>query len=173
MNRLTHFSRRSVALAVAVGLGALAGQALAGPLNYTPKPSADLYHPERLGPVPKAPDSKPFAEHFFVFQISDGDEAKQTLVLNNLRNAMAIYGDKAVFEVVAYGPGLRLLFKENENYARIKELAGSGATFSACANTMRGMGRPVEQLNASSKVVEGGIVRLNELSEAGWTLIRP
>lgn len=167
------FSQRAVALSLMLGASAMASQAMAGPLDFTPKPSADLYHPERLGPAPKAPENKPFAEHFFVFQISDGDEAKQTLVLNNLRNAMAIYGDKAVFEVVAYGPGLRLLFKENENSKRIQELVSSGATFSACANTMRGMGRPHEALNPSSKVVEGGIVRLNELSEAGWTLIRP
>jgi len=165
--------KRGAALALFVGASLLGTGVLAAPLDRTPTPSEGMFHPKRLGPVPEAPASKPFAEHHIVFQISDGEPETQNLVLNNMRNVMSTYGDKATVEVVAYGPGLRLLFEENEHSKRIREMASNGATFSACANTMRGMGRSLDMLNPSAKVVEGGIIRINELSQAGWTVIRP
>ena len=58
-----------------------------------------------------AQEEKPFAEHKFVLQISDMDPSKQTLVLNVASNILKAYGqDQADVEIVAFGPGLRLLF---------------------------------------------------------------
>lgn len=146
----------------------------AEPLKKTPKASEDLYHPERVTEVPEAPADKPFAEHFIAFHISSGDEFAQRLVLNNAQNLLNHYGpDKAVIEVVAYGPGLRALFKENTNSKRIQRMADDGIEFTACANTMQAMGRPHVKLHKAAKVVPGGVVRLTELQEAGWTYIRP
>ncbi|WP_455235427.1 DsrE family protein [Thiogranum longum] len=164
------------ALAIALGLstGLLPFSLQAEPLDKKPESSTDLYHPERIMPVPKAPDDKPFAEHFAVFHISSGDEFAQKLVLNNAQNLANFYGpDKVMIEVVAYGPGLRALFKENTQAARIKRMADQGITFSACANTMTNMGRDTPSLHKAAKVVPGGVVRIMELQEAGWTYIRP
>jgi intracellular sulfur oxidation DsrE/DsrF family protein len=97
-----------------------------------------------------AQDEKPFAEHKFVLQISDMDPAKQTLVLNVAGNILKAYGqDQADVEIVAFGPGLRLLFEENANSGRIDSLVGSGVRFFACENTIRNMSG---KLNSPIKV---------------------
>lgn len=167
-------SYRALSVAAVIALALAAGSVTGEPLKKKPEQSPDLFHPKVVIPTPQAPDDKPFAENYLVFQLSDGDAEAQRLVLNNAANAAREYGpDKAVIEIVTYGPGLRLLFKENENASRIKQLAESGITFSACANTMVGMGRDKESLNSAAKVVSGGVLRINELSQAGWTYIRP
>ena len=144
------------------------------PLDKKPKASTNLFHPERIVKTPEAPDDKPFAEHFAVFHISTGDSFAQTLVLNNAQNLANHYGpDKVVIEVVAYGPGLRSLFKESSNSKRISRMSDSGITFTACANTMTAMGRNKASLNKHAEVVPGGVIRIMELQEAGWTYIRP
>ena len=146
----------------------------AEPLAKKPEASTGLFHPKRITKVPEAPEDKPFAEHFVVFHISSGDAFAQKLVLNNAQNLANFYGpDKVVIEVVSYGPGLRTLFKENVYSKRIQRMAKQGITFSACANTMKAMGRDLHSLNKVAKVVPGGVVRITELEEAGWTYIRP
>jgi hypothetical protein len=162
-------------VALSLAMASFSGSVLAEPLAKKPASSEDMFHPERIMPVPKAPDDQPFAEHFAIFHISSGDEFAQKLVLNNAQNLSNFYGpDKVAIEVVAYGPGLRALFKENTNSKRIQRMADQqGITFSACANTMKGMGRDLPTLNKVAKVVPGGVVRIMELQEAGWTYIRP
>ena len=88
-------------------------------------------------------ESKPFAEQRIVLQISDPNPFKQTLVLNVASNLIKHYGqDKVDVEIVAFGPGLRLMFKDNVNTGRIQGLSSSGVTFSACKNTIAGMKIP-------------------------------
>jgi len=120
---------------------------------------------------------KPFAEAKFVLQISDMDPDKQTLVLNVAGNILKYYGqDKTDVEIVAFGPGLRLLFDGNANAGRIASLADSGVRFAACQNTINNMsntlGRAV-QINPQATVVPGGIVRIKQLVDAGYTLVKP
>ncbi len=120
---------------------------------------------------------KPFAEAKFVLQISDMDPDKQTLVLNVAGNILKHYGpDKTDVEIVAFGPGLRLLFDGNSNVGRIASLADSGVRFAACQNTINNMsgtlGRAVV-INPRSTVVPGGVVRIKQLVDAGYTLIKP
>lgn len=144
------------------------------PLDKKPEASPDIYHPKRITPKPKPSPDKPFAEHFVVFHISSGDGYAQKLVLNNAQNMMNYYGeDNVEIEVVAYGPGLRILFKENSQSERIQGMADSGIKFSACAATMKGMGRPRQSLHSAAKVVTGGVIRILELQEAGWSYVRP
>jgi len=171
MNSILRSALGAITLAVAV---AGSGPLVAEPLAKKPAPSPDLFHPKRVMPQPEAPDDKPFAEHFVVFHISTGDAFAQKLVLNNAQNLANFYGpDKVAIEVVAYGPGLRALFRENTYADRIKRMSDQGITFTACANTMKAMGRDLHSLNKVARVVPGGVVRLTELQEAGWTYIRP
>lgn len=124
-----------------------------------------------------AQEEKPFAEHKFVLQISDMDPSKQTLVLNVAGNILKAYGqDQADVEIVAFGPGLRLLFEDNSNSGRIDGLVDSGVRFFACQNTINNMskiiGEPVK-INAHASSGKGGIVRIKELVDQGYMLAKP
>lgn len=123
-------------------------------------------------------DDKPFAEHKVVLQISDDNSGKQTLVLNVASNLIKHYGpDKVDVEIVAFGPGLRLLFAENSNAGRIDGLASdSGVRFSACDNTTRKVTQLLghaPEFNAHAGHVDAGVVRIVELVGQGYTLIKP
>ncbi len=131
-----------------------------------------------LAPWAQAADDKPFAEKKVVLQISDRDAYKQTLVLNVASNLIKYYGpDKVDVEIVAFGPGLRLLFADNSNASRIDSLAsGSGVRFSACSNTLRKVTRKLGSepaLNSNAKHVSAGVVRIIDLVDQGYTLVKP
>lgn len=118
-----------------------------------------------------------FAEYKYVLQISDMDPSKQDLVLNNASNLLDAYPPGAVtVEIVAYGPGLRLLFERNVHAKRIDSLSQSGVTFSACNNTLQAMTKQLgyqPKLNPDAKLVPGGVVRIGELEKQGYIYIRP
>lgn len=120
---------------------------------------------------------KVFAEKKIVLQISDRDPLKQALVLNVANNLLQHYGsDQVDVEVVAFGSGLRLLFKDNVNTGRIQSLTDNGVHFSACSNTLRNMTRKLGQspeLNTHAVMVSAGVLRIVELVDQGYTLIKP
>lgn len=127
--------------------------------------------------APLLADEKPFAEAKVVLQISDEDPAKQTLVLNVANNLINHYGpDQVDIEIVAFGPGLRLLFADNSNVPRIEGLSGSGVRFAACSNTIKGMAKVLghePEINPLATKVPAGIVRILELTKQGYTLVKP
>lgn len=112
-----------------------------------------------------------------VLQISDGGPQKQTLVLNVANNVIKHYGmDGVTVEIVAFGPGLRLLFKDNVNKDRVQSLNATGVRFSACQNTVKGMSKKLghaPSLSEHAVPVSAGVARILELTEKGYTLIRP
>lgn len=118
-----------------------------------------------------------FAEKKVVLQISDPNPFKQTLVLNVANNLIKHYGkNKVSVEIVAFGPGLRLLFEENVNSSRINSLTSDNVTFSACQNTIAGMTKKLghaPELHGSAKPVAGGVVRIMDLVDDGYYLIKP
>lgn len=121
---------------------------------------------------------KPFAEKKVVLQISDQDAYKQTLVLNVASNLVKHYGpDQVEVEIVAFGPGLRLMFADNSNAGRLDNLSeSSGVRFSACNNTLRKMTRALGQepvLNPHVDHVSAGVVRILDLTGQGYTLVKP
>lgn len=122
-------------------------------------------------------EDKPFAEHKFVLQISDMDPAKQTLVLNVAGNILKAYGeDAAEVEIVAFGPGLRLLFEDNANSGRIDRLVDRTVRFFACENTINNMSKKIGEplkVNAHASSGKGGIIRIKELVDRGYILVKP
>lgn len=121
---------------------------------------------------------KPFATHHIVLQISDGGAPKQTLVLNVAGNLVKYYGaDNVDLEIVAFGPGLRLLLANNSNAGRIKALVNNGdVKFDACANTLAAFTKKLghkPKLNPNATVVPAGAARIAELVNKGYVLIRP
>ncbi len=128
--------------------------------------------------APSALSADPsFADYHYVLQMSDMDPSKQELILNNAANLLQAYPPSAVeIEIVAYGPGLRLLFADNVNAERIQSLAMSGVRFSACGNTLKGMTKQLgyePKLNPDAKVVPAGVVRIGELVKQGYIYIKP
>jgi intracellular sulfur oxidation DsrE/DsrF family protein len=131
-----------------------------------------------MGAQAEAPHDKSFAEHRLVLQISDSDPAKQNLVLNVANNAIQHYGpEKIDVEIVAFGPGLSLLFADNPQASRIEGLATeSGVRFAACANTIAAVTRmhgTAPELNPRAVPVGPGVVRILDLTAEGYTLITP
>jgi uncharacterized protein len=124
-----------------------------------------------------AAEKKEFADTKIVLQISDSDPFKQTLVLNVANNLIKHYGpDQVEIEIVAFGPGLRLLFAENVNKGRIQSLVGNGVRFAACNNTIRNMGKKLghpPELNPNAVHVSAGVVQIIDLEKKGYMLIKP
>lgn len=118
-----------------------------------------------------------FVEVKVALQISDYNPKKQTLVLNVANNLIKHYGQDTVkVEVVAFGPGLRLLQKGNTNTDRIQSLVDSGVRFSACSNTIKNFSKKLGHslaLNSNAITVSAGVVRIIDLSKKGYQLIKP
>ena len=124
-----------------------------------------------------ATDDKPFAEQKVVLQISDNDVSKQTLVLNVATNLVKHYGpDKVDVEIVAFGPGLLLMFDDNHNKGRINGLTDNGVRFAACNNTVKKLSKKLGKepaLNSKATRVPAGVVRILDLVNQGYTLVKP
>ncbi|SMN12365.1 Blr3520 protein homolog, hypothetical protein [uncultured Candidatus Thioglobus sp.] len=122
-------------------------------------------------------DDDGFADKKVVLQISDYNPQKQTLVLNVANNLIKHYGQDSVkVEIVAFGPGLRLLQEGNVNTDRIQSLVDTGVQFSACSNTLRKFSKKLGQpfkLNSNAVRVSAGVVRIIDLTGKNYTLIKP
>jgi uncharacterized protein len=112
-----------------------------------------------------------------VIQVSSNDAGTQRLALNNAVNVQKSLGiDNVIVEVVAYGPGLSLLTNKSTQASRVSSLAMQDITFSACANTMKGVEKKTgkkPQLIEGVKVVPAGVLRIMELQQQGYSYIRP
>lgn len=154
--------------------GYLAVVACAGLLAFTHVQSATAATNSGAAASAGMPADDSLASEKIVLQISDPVAAKQTLVLNVVGNLIKYYGPDAIaIDVVAYGPGLRLLFKDNENAQRIKDLATQGVHFKACQNTMKAMGKNSADLNPVAEEVPAGIVHIMQREKQGWAYARP
>jgi intracellular sulfur oxidation DsrE/DsrF family protein len=120
--------------------------------------------------------------HRLVLQISDNSLEKMNAVLNVAANVSRYYSDKGEeieIEIVAFNAGMHMLRSDT---SPVKERMVSfrksmtNVSFKACGNTMAAMerseGRKVVLL-PDIAVVEAGVTRLIELSEKGWTIVRP
>jgi uncharacterized protein len=119
---------------------------------------------------------KPFADHHIVLQLSDRAPDKEALVLSVAYNLLKAYGpDKISIVVVAFGPGIDLLREENANRARVDSLISQGVEFDICMNTVDTLEREGKHVNINPKAVrvQVGVGRILELTEKGYTLVRP
>ena len=106
-------------------------------------------------------------------------------VLNVAGNVARYYGEKGEeieIRIVAFNAGLNMLRTDRSPVlARLKSISESlpNVVLEACSNTRENMARnegkkPEEiPLFANAKLVPSGVVSLIELSEQGWTVLRP
>jgi len=121
-------------------------------------------------------DEKPFAETHLVLQLSD--QEKISGVLDVANNLIKHYGgpDFIDIEIVTFGPGVRLLFKDGEYAVRIASLTDNGVRFYICENTLNSIEhstgiRPLVNPNAES--VPAGVAKILESVAEGFTLVKP
>ena len=123
------------------------------------------------------PADKPFAEHLIALQLSDSDPKKQRLVLSVANNLVSAYGpDKIAVEIVAFGPGVELLFDAGEHRAQVDSLISQGVRFDVCGNTLDTIERDTGKrpaTNPRAVEVQVGVGQLLALSESGYTIVRP
>lgn len=123
--------------------------------------------------------------HRLALQISDGDPGKMTAVLNVAGNVARLYaekGEEVEIRIVAFNAGLNMLRTDKSPVlARLKSVAESmpNVAFEACGNTRENMAKAENRkpedipLFDKATVVKAGVVSLIELSEKGWTIVRP
>lgn len=133
--------------------------------------------PAQAAPKGELPIPDTFAKHKIVLQISDRDPFKQTLVLNVAHNLIKYYGlGNAEIEVVAFGPGVRLLLKGNTNTQRIQNLMKNGVRFTGCANTLHNFAKHlghVPPIMKGVKIAPAGAARILQLETAGYQQLKP
>jgi intracellular sulfur oxidation DsrE/DsrF family protein len=109
-----------------------------------------------------------------VIQVSEADPAKWEMALINARNVRKAYGDKNVgVEIVAYGPGLKMLRSDSAVASGLKEAKQNGVKLLACGNTMRMTNTTLEQLDHEVDVVPAGVVEIMERQQDGYAYVRP
>ena len=123
-------------------------------------------------------DEKPFAEAHIVLQLSDGDAEVQARVISVANNLVKHYGgpDFVDLEIVAFGPGLSLLFPGNPQQERITSLMASDVRFVSCLNTVETIERKTgkrPELVDGTIPVQTGVAHLVERAAQGYAVIRP
>lgn len=114
------------------------------------------------------------ADKHVVLQVSDNDEAKWNLALNNAKNLQAALGAKNVdVEIVAYGPGIGMLKSESTVGNRILDAGTTGVKVIACENTMKAQKLGRDDMLAGIEYVPSGVVQIMERQQQGWGYIRP
>ena len=109
-----------------------------------------------------------------VIQVSDSDNAKWNLALNNARNIQADLGAANVdVEVVAYGPGIGMLKIDSVVGGRIDEALTAGVKVVACENTMKGQKLTQADMLKGIGYVPAGVVEIMQKQQQGWAYLRP
>ena len=109
-----------------------------------------------------------------VIQMSDGDQGKWNLALNNARNVQEDLGAANVdIEIVAYGPGIGMLKLDSPASSRIDEAIKAGVKVVACENTMRGQKLGKDDMHPAISYAPAGVTEIMRLQQAGWSYIRP
>lgn len=109
-----------------------------------------------------------------VIQVSEADPAKWEMALINARNVRKAYSDQNVgVEIVAYGPGLKMLRKDSSVAAGLDEAKRNGVKLLACGNTMTMTHTSRDELNRSVDIVPAGVVEIMERQKEGYAYVRP
>jgi len=109
-----------------------------------------------------------------VIQVSDSDQGKWNLALNNAKNIQTDLGAANVdIEIVTYGPGIDMLKLDSPVGGRIGEATTAGVKVIACENTMRGQKLTRSDMLNGIGYVPAGVVELMSRQQQGWAYIRP
>ena len=109
-----------------------------------------------------------------VIQVSDADQGKWNLALNNAKNIQTDLGAANVdVEIVAYGPGIGMLKMDSPVGGRVDEATTAGVKVIACENTMKGQKLTRADMLNGIGYVPAGVVELISKQQQGWAYLRP
>lgn len=110
-----------------------------------------------------------------IFHLDEDSEQKANEVFNNLRNLLADLGEENVeVELLTNGKGVMAMRKNNESHGlRIRHLAKQGVKFLVCANSLKHLGIPTDELAPEAEIVPAGVSELVKKQIEGWAYIRP
>ena len=112
-----------------------------------------------------------------VIHVPQDDPKSMVQALNMASNVPKALGmDNVIVEIVAQGPGLKLLTMESDHAERVQSLAMHDVKFSACGNTMAAVARKTGKepvLLEGVQKVQAGVIRVMELEEQGYSYVRP
>ena len=109
-----------------------------------------------------------------VIQVSDADQGKWNLALNNAKNIQTDLGAATVdVEIVAYGPGIGMLKMDSPVSGRVDEATTAGVKVIACENTMKGQKLTRADMLNGIGYVPAGVVELISKQQQGWAYLRP
>lgn len=133
--------------------------------------------PAVAAPPPDIASTHPFAKHFLALQISSTNKDRQAHITSVAANLLKHYGQDAIaIEVVAFGPGVRLLYADSPAREQVESLINEGVRFDACGNTLDTIERTTgkrPKLIPGVIVVPVGVARLLTLAEHGFTIVQP
>ncbi|MBU1237971.1 MAG: DsrE family protein [Gammaproteobacteria bacterium] len=114
------------------------------------------------------------ADRKVVLQVSDGDQAKWNLALNNARNLQSELGSENVdIEIVVYGPGIGMLKADSLVGNRVLDAASAHVKVVACENTMKAQKLGKDDMLSGVTFVPAGVVEIMDRQKQGWSYIRP
>lgn len=127
-----------------------------------------------IGQPPAGAAEPAVPKNRLVLQVSDDDAKKWNAVLNNVHNVQADLGKGRVeVEIVAFGPGLRMLLADSLVANRVEDAQAEGVRFVACRNTMTALKLRDDDMIKGIDYVQAGLVRLMQRQQQGWAYVRP
>lgn len=120
--------------------------------------------------------------HRLALYIAEADLGKMNSVLDVAANVSRHYsaiGEEVEIQIVAYNDGLHMLRADTSPVRQRLEnfmLSMVNVSFEACGNTLDTMTRnegAEPPLIEGVEIVQTGVAHLLDLSEDGWTLVRP
>ena len=119
-------------------------------------------------------------KHKVVYHLDEPSVDKAKFVLGNIRNTIEGVGgwqNIEALELVVNGPALQnFVTKTMDPDLRraLADLQKQGLAFGACGNTMSAFQITMDQLpEGAHRLAQGGVVRVMELQEQGYSYIRP
>ena len=119
-------------------------------------------------------------KHRIVYHLSEAGAEKARFVLRNIDNHVTGLGGwrhVEALELVVHGPALRGFAKagmDAEVRRQLDALLDRGVVLGACGNSMTSFQLTLADLPAGTRhLPQGGVVRVMELQEQGYTYIRP
>lgn len=108
-----------------------------------------------------------------LLEVNSSNQESWHAAINTARQVMTMIGmDKAQIEVIAWGPGIKMLLKNSPVAENIQSLSMYGIKFLACNNTMRALKIQPTDLAEGVTIVPGAVAHIVKRDHEGWTQIK-
>lgn len=109
-----------------------------------------------------------------VFQISTDSVQTWKVAVHNAHNLQqALLPRRARIEIIAFGPGLRMLLKTSPVAHALLLLHQSGVTIDACKRSVLREGLAPADISPIVHYIPSGIAEIVRREREGWAYIRP